>query len=513
MTLPTREARLAAGRALRRAVPRGAQGGWTAPSTRADPVAAVLAQEAGRIAELLPRRHGLMAASPLAFLRGAASVMAADLATQPSAGLRVQACGDCHLMNFGAFASPEGPAVFDINDFDETLPAPFEWDVKRLAASLVLAGREAALDEAGAEALARGAARAYGVEMAALAALDPLACWSRRIDLEAAIAGIGDKGARHDAQARMRHAMEAGAARYGLLERDGAGWRLRRDVARMFRLPSHDGAVRAAFEAYRGTLQEDRRVLLRRYRLADWAFKVVGVGSVGTFCAIGLFLSGDGEPLLLQLKQAGRSVLAPFAGASDYAAQGERVVTGQRMMQAASDVFLGWARMAAPLPPHADAGRSDRSKPRVTRPGRDEPDRGEPGGGEPGGGEPGSAATRPAEGVALSGAVAGGVAAGPEHVYVRRLKDARLGAMGARIEAGSLASYAALCGRTLARAHARSGDAAALSGYVGGAGFARAVAAFARDYADQTTLDWRAFTEAIAAGRVSHEPAPQDLSR
>ncbi len=452
LTLQTREDRREAGRALRRVVPRGAQGGWAAPATRADPVAAVLAQEAGRIAELLPRRHGLMAASPLAFLRGAASVMAADLATQPAAGLRVQACGDCHLMNFGAFASPEGVALFDINDFDETLPAPFEWDVKRLATSLVLAGREAGLDEA--TALARGAVRTYCGEMAALAALDPLECWSRRIDLEAAVAAIGDKGARHDTRARMRRALESGATQYGLLERDGAGWRLRDDVAKMFRLPSHDAAVHAAFEAYRRTLQEDRQVLLRRYRLADWAFKVVGVGSVGTFCAIGLFLSGDGAPLLLQIKQAGRSALAPFAGESEYAAQGERVVTGQRMMQAASDIFLGWARMPA---------------------------------------------------------AAAGVAAGPEHVYVRWLKDSRLGAVGARVEARSLASTAALCGRTLARAHARSGDAATLSGYVGGAGFARAVTAFARDYADQATLDWRAFTEAIAAGRVSHEPpAPHE---
>ena len=454
LTLQTREDRREAGRALRRVVPRGAQGGWAAPATRADPVAAVLAQEAGRIAELLPRRHGLMAASPLAYLRGAASVMAADLATQPAAGLRVQACGDCHLMNFGAFASPEGVALFDINDFDETLPAPFEWDVKRLATSLVLAGREAGLDEAGSAALARGAARAYGEALAALAALDPLECWSRRIDLEAAVAAIGDKGARHDARARMRRALEGGATQYGLLERDGAGWLLRDDVAGMFRLPSHDAAVHAAFGAYRRTLQEDRQVLLRRYRLADWAFKVVGVGSVGTFCAIGLFLSGDGAPLLLQIKQAERSALAPFAGESDYAAQGERVVTGQRMMQAASDIFLGWARMPA---------------------------------------------------------AAAGVAAGPEHVYVRWLKDSRLGAVGARVEARSLASYAALCGRTLARAHTRSGDAATLSGYVGGAGFARAVTAFARDYADQATLDWRAFTEAIAAGRVSHEPpAPHE---
>ncbi len=447
MTLQTREERAEAGRALRRAAPRSAHGAWVVPASRPDPVALVLAQEAGRIAELLPRRHGLMAASPLAFLRGAASVMASDLAATPSAGPRVQACGDCHLMNFGAFSSPEGEPVFDINDFDETLPAPFEWDVKRLAASLVLAGREEGVGETGSGAIARAAVRAYAEELEGLAALDPLACRARRIDLAAAIAAVRGHGARRDAEARLHHAVEAGATQYGLIERDGAGWRLRGDVATMFRLPRHDGAVHAAFEAYRRTLQEDRRVLLGRFRLADWAFKVVGVGSVGTFCAVGLFLSGDGEPLLLQIKQATASVLAPFAGASEYAAQGERVVTGQRMMQAASDVFLGWARMPA-----------------------------------------------------------AGKAAGPEHVYVRRLKDARLAAVGARIAARSLASYAELCGRTLARAHARSGDAAMLSGYCGGAGFSRAVAGFAAAYADQATQDWRAFTDAIAAGRVSHEP-------
>ncbi len=449
LTLPTREERAEAGRALRRSAPRRAHATWAPPDSRPDPVSLVLAQEDGRIAELLPRRHTLMAASPLAFLRGAASVMASDLAATPSAGPRVQACGDCHLMNFGAFSSPEGEALFDINDFDETLPAPFEWDVKRLAASLVLAGREAGLDGTGPRAVARVAVRTYADELESLAALDPLACRACRIDLAAAIAAVRGHGARRDVEARLHRAVEAGAAQYGLLARDGAGWRLRGDVATMFRLPRHDGAVHAAFEAYRHTLQEDRRVLLGRYRLADWAFKVVGVGSVGTFCAVGLFLSGDGEPLLLQIKQATASVLAPFAGASAYAAQGERVVTGQRMMQATSDVFLGWARMPA----------------------------------------------------------AAGGAAGPEHVYVRRLKDARLAAVGARIAARSLASYAVLCGRTLARAHARSGDAAMLSGYCGGAGFSRAVAGFAQAYADQATLDWRAFADAIAAGRVSHEPA------
>ncbi len=476
MTPQTRSDRAEAGRALRRSMPRAEHGRWAPPPTRPDPVALVLAQEAGRIEELLPRRHALMAASPLAFLRGAASVMASDLAATPSAGPRVQACGDCHLMNFGAFSSPEGEPVFDINDFDETLPAPFEWDVKRLAASLVLAGREAKLGEAESAALARSAVRAYAAELAVLAALDPLACRASRIDLAAAVAAIRGHGARQDAQAGLRHAVEAGATQYGLLARDGAGWRLRDDVATMFRLPRHVAAVHAAFAAYRATLQEDRRVLLERFRLADWAFKVVGVGSVGTFCAVGLFLSGDGDPLLLQIKQAVDSALAPFAGASAYAAQGERVVTGQRMMQAASDTFLGWARM--PAAGNA-APRGDRT---------------------PGGGAAGNA--MPANG-----------AAGPEHVYVRRLKDARLAAVGARIEARSLGSYAVLCGRTLARAHARSGDAATLSGYCGGAGFSRAVAGFAQSYADQATRDWRAFTDAIAAGRVSHEPAAAARAR
>jgi uncharacterized protein (DUF2252 family) len=431
--------RRAIGAGWRRQVPRSDQGIWQPSVTRRDPVEILIEQGQSRIRELLPVRYARMKADPFAFFRGAAAVMAADLADSPATGLRTQACGDCHLANFGSYATPEGTPVFDINDFDETLPAPFEWDLKRLATSLAVAGRVAGKPEKERRRIARMAARSYRQHMAWLAPLPPVAAWSSRIDLAAAIGGIADSKLAGKLQKRLSEVMAGGASQFGLVEQHGGTWRIRDKPPLVHHLSRHELHAERAFLDYAATLQEDRRVLLRRYHLRDIAFKVVGVGSVGTFCAIGLLVSDSGAPLLLQIKEAQPSVLAPFAGKSGYSNHGQRVVVGQRIMQAATDIFLGWT--VEPLD-----GRS---------------------------------------------------------FYVRRLKDSRLAGIGTQI-ADSLPFYADLCGRTLARAHARSGDAVAIAGYMGdGTGFEGAIAEFAMAYADQAEKDWRAFLDAIGTGRIT----------
>jgi uncharacterized protein (DUF2252 family) len=425
-------------------VPLGTHGEWQPPANRPDPVEILIEQGRGRIPELLPVRYTRMKADAFAFLRGAAAIMAGDLASGPATGLRLQACGDCHLANFGAYATPEGTPVFDINDFDETLPAPFEWDVKRLAASLAVAGRAAQMPERECRRLARTAALSYREHLVDLAGLPPLDAWSTRIDLEGAIADIDAAKIRRNLKKRLAAILEGGETHFGLVERKNGGWHIKEKPPLVRHLSSHELHAHKALASYAETLQEDRRVLLQRYHLHDVAFKTVGVGSVGTYCAIALLVSDGGAPLLLQIKEAQESVLAPFAGASAYANHGERVVVGQRMLQAATDIFLGWPQ------------------------------------------------------VALDG----------RYFYVRRLKDQRLANLGARLEA-ALPFYADLCGRTLARAHARAGDAVAISGYVGnGTEFDKAIAAFAMSYADQTELDWRVFLDAIRAGRITVEEPP-----
>jgi uncharacterized protein (DUF2252 family) len=434
----TPDQRRRAGAALRRAVPRSAQGHWTRPDDRADPVGILIEQGKSRIQELLPIRYGRMATDPFAFMRGAAAVMAADLAQTPATGIRMQACGDAHLANFGSYATPEGTPVFDLNDFDETLPAPFEWDVKRLATSLVVAGRVAQYSEKAARGLACIAARAYREHMAELARLSPVAAWNRRVDLAKAIAGIEQPRVRDAVEKRLARILESGAEHFGLVEEKNGAAHIREKPPLVYRLSKHDLPARKAFASYAKTLQEDRRVLLHRHTLRDVAFKAVGVGSVGTFCAIGLLTAGDGSPLLLQIKEAQESVLAPFAGPSDYANHGERVVVGQRMMQAATDVFLGWTR--TPID--------------------------------------------------------------KRYFYIRRLKDSRLANVGTQLQA-ALPFYASLCGRTLARAHARAGDPILVSGYAGNStAFDEAIGGFAVAYGDQIEKDWNAFLAAIEAGRV-----------
>ena len=433
--------RRAKGAEWRKQVPFAAQTEWKPSANRADPVETLIEQGKSRIPDLLPVRYARMKQDPFAFLRGAAAVMAADLAAGPSTGLRVQACGDGHLGNFGGYASPEGVPVFDVNDFDETLPAPFEWDVKRLAASLAVAGQVAKLPGQECRRLVRTAAKSYRRHLGKLALLSPLAAWSSRIDLAAAIAEVDSNKIRHQVEKRREAALRGTREHYGLVERKNADWKIKDKPPLVRHLHHHELHAHQAFASYAETLQEDRRVLLQRYHRRDIAFKTVGVGSVGTFCAIGLFVADDGSPLLLQIKEAQASVLAPFAGASDYANHGERVVVGQRMMQATPDVFLGWT-------------------------------------------------LNPVNG---------------RHFYVRRLKDSRLANLGALLEE-TLAYYAKLCGHTLARAHARSGDAVMLSAYMGGdSEFDKAIAEFAIAYADQTKRDWRTLLDAIEAGRINAE--------
>ena len=438
------EQRREAGVAQRQGVPFDQLGHWQPPPDRRDPIEILIDQGKTRIPELLPLRYARMKTDAFAFLRGAAAIMAADLGARPATGLRVQSCGDCHLANMGAYASPEGTPVFDVNDFDETLPAPFEWDVKRLAASLAVAGRVAGMNTRDCRELARSAARDYRRHVKRSAQMPPLDAWSTRVDLAGAIADVDSNKIRRNLEKRLDAILTSAKGHFGLVEAHHGGWRIKEKPPLVHHLTRSALHAKQAFASYAETLQEDRRVLLQRYHLHDVAFKVVGVGSVGTFCAIALLISDDGAALLLQIKEAQESVLARFAGASAYANHGQRIVTGQRMLQAATDIFLGWT--GTPID-----GRS---------------------------------------------------------FYVRRLKDSRLADVGARLEA-ALPFYAALCGRTLARAHTRAGDAVAISAYIGdGNDFDKAIAAFAVAYAEQTEQDWRAFTAAIATGRIdAQEPA------
>jgi len=447
--LPIAE-RQKAGRALRKPVPRSLHAQWNPPDRRRDPVQTLIDTGRHRIAKLVPIRYDRMRPSPFTFLRGAAAIMAADLAETPVSGLWVQACGDCHLANFGTFASEEGTPVFDVNDFDETLPAPFEWDVKRLATSFAVDARSRGLSDKTARNLARGAVLAYRVHMQALSQLDPLTVWRSRVDIADVVNGIEDPKLRDRELRRLAAMTEAGQKGYPKLieKQKGGGWRILEKPPVIFPLSdlpddTHALVAQTALESYKLTLPEERRALIDRYRLEDVAFKVVGVGSVGTFCALGLYATRDGATLLLQLKEAQTSVLAPYAGPSAYGNQGQRVVVGQRLMQTEIDVFLGWTQ-------------NDRDD---------------------------------------------------QHCYVRQLKDGRLALIGSDLAEGALPYHATLCGVTLARAHARSGDAARIAGYMGNGGvFDAAVADFAVVYARQTERDWRLFVEAIKSGVIEAAP-------
>lgn len=442
--LPVTERRQA-GRALRKIVPRSQHGRWTPAPGRRDPIDILIETGRHRIANLLPVRYDRMRASAFGFYRGAAAIMAADLADTPVSGLWVQACGDCHLANFGTFASPEGTPVFDCNDFDETLPAPFEWDVKRLAASFAVDAQTRNLGEKTARYLANTAVMAYRRHMQHLAGVEPLQAWRSRVDVTSVLEGITDPKLRTREMKRLMEATDAGHRGYPrLIEKVRGRWRIKEKPPLILPLggqrdDTHEIVARTALESYKLSLPEERRILLDRYELMDVAFKVVGVGSVGTFCAIGLYATKDDHTLLLQLKEAQASVLADYAGPSLYRNQAQRVVVGQRIMQTVPDLFLGWTEQTGD----------------------------------------------------------------DQQCYVRHLKDSRLALIGSDLAEGALPYHATLCGVALARAHARSGDAARIGGYMGtGAAFDAAISSFALAYAAQNQMDWRLFVEAVKAGHI-----------
>ena len=441
-----REARLT-GRALRRQVARSAHALWVPPPDRPDPVSLLERQDATRVPELVPIRYGRMLASPFGFLRGSAIVMASDLAHTPVTGLTTQICGDAHLSNFGMFASPERDLVFDVNDFDETLHGPWEWDVKRLAASGVVAARAAGLSRHDTRVVARAAARSYRAHMRALADLTALALWYRRIDATD-IAGDRHSGRLLSGflKAARRHRDENASAR--LLRMVKGRLKFVDDSPLITHAPvttEEFQAIREMFAAYARGLRYDWQVLLDRYEVVDVARKVVGVGSVGTRTFVVLMVANRSaaDPLILQLKEADASVLEPHLGTSPLRSHAERVVDGQRVMQSVSDVFLGWSR--SPLT------------------GRD--------------------------------------------YYWRQLWDWKGSAAINAMRPEELTFYVSLCGRALALAHARGGDRLGIAGYLGTSDtFDRAIADFAEAYAEQTDRDYAAFVSAVKHGRIKAEP-------
>jgi uncharacterized protein (DUF2252 family) len=447
------EDRLAAGKALRERCPRKSHAQWKAPARRSDPIGLLIASSKGRLPQLLPLRYGRMMVSPFTFYRGAAAVMAHDLAGTPATGLKLQACGDCHLLNFGGFATPERKLVFDINDFDETAVSHWEWDVKRLAASFVLAGRSNGFDDDESRDIAWWAARAYRKRMSEFAAMSVLEAWYAAIDLEQLIEEGGEEFGYFDQEkvdqaiSRTAHAHELAKLTY-----------IRGDQPRISDNPPlifhaedvqkdrhYREEVMHAIGRYLESLLPARRLLLERYRVVDVAMKVVGVGSVGTECGVILLMSGNGDSLFLQYKQAMASVMEPYAGISPYANHAQRVVVGQQIMQTASDLFLGWTQ--------GDDGRC---------------------------------------------------------FYIRQLRDVKVKPAIEGMRPTSMRNYAKACGWALARAHARSADAVTLSGYLGsGEAFEDALSAFGEHYADQSERDHALLLKAIRAGRVEamSEPA------
>ncbi len=440
---PSVEARMDIGKALRERVSRTVHAKWTAPADRPDPIDILHESDRGRLPELLPIRYGRMRQSPFAFFRGSAAVMAWDLSKTPSTGILVQACGDCHASNFGGFASPERRLLFDINDFDETLRAPWEWDVKRLAASIVLASRELGIGNGSCKNAVIKMARSYREHMREYARMRSLEVWYSHMDAEVFIdeaktesakkrwQGVETKARAQTAEHIFPKIADVINGRTQIVDHPPfvyhprASDLMRKHVAQMF----HN---------YRETLPEDRRIILDRYHIVDVARKVVGIGSVGTRCDVALLMAGEHDPMLLQFKEALRSVLDPYAGKSRYTNQGERVVTGQRMLQSASDVFLGWTR---------------------DEEGRD--------------------------------------------YYFRQLRDMKM-----KIDLESMTKadwfeYVEICGWTLARAHARTGDAALIAGYLGKSDrFDSALATFATSYADQSDRDYASLVKAIRSKRV-----------
>ena len=443
--LSSAEERRAAGKRLREKTPRDAHAEWRPPAKRLDPIALLRAADAARVPQLVPIRYGRMLASPFTFYRGSAAVMAADLAHTQATGVHVQACGDAHLLNFGGFATPERELIFDINDFDETAPAAWEWDVKRLAASFVLAARSNGLPESAGRAAAAACAASYRKRIHEYAEMTVLDIWYARVDSQGFLDRLPS-----DRQelirkriARARAGSSSELVFPKLAEVVDGKPRIHDDPPLIFHheLMHEEGFMdmaHATLAQYRATLERSRRALFDRYKLADVAVKVVGIGSVGTLCMVCLFIGIEGHPLFLQVKEAGPSALESYAGKSAYAHGGQRVVEGQRLMQPASDIFLGW--MTGP------AGRQ---------------------------------------------------------FYLRQLRDVKLSVPVETYDAEMLEIYAGLCGWVLARAHSKAGDPWTIAGYLGKSDeFDLAIRKFAVDYADQAERDHNALKGAVRSGAV-----------
>jgi uncharacterized protein (DUF2252 family) len=439
----SRKERLGAGERLSQSVPHALHAEWKPPRKHRDPIELLEKSNRYRLPSLVPVRYGRMLRSPFTFLRGSAGLMAHDLAMTPTTGIEVQACGDCHLLNFGLFATPERNLIFDINDFDETLPAPWEWDVKRLAISFVVAARDNRIADKVARDIAMECVRVYRERLRKLSKMSPLEVWYERLDAQTII----DKAPTAEIRKLREQVVARAKARVGdylypKISSEVAGRRRLIDQPPiLFHVDEPDFLQRAreALQDYRLSLPHERRVLFDRYRLEDIAVKAVGIGSVGTYCFVGLFFSAENQPLLLQFKEACPSVLAPYAGKSEFENQGQRVVTGQRMMQSSSDIFLGWTR-----------GQN----------GRD--------------------------------------------FFVRQLRDMKMSAPIEGITAARLKRYSHWCAQTLARAHANSGDAALISGYLGKSdSFDQAIGKFAVTYAEQNAKDYAALLAAYRSGRIT----------
>ena len=430
--------RRADGKALRKSAPRGSHAHWAAPKRR-DPIDLLVKSNQGRLPNLVLIRFGRMMQSPFAFYRGAAAVMASDLASTPSSGIRVQACGDAHLSNFGGLATPEGRLIFDISDFDETLPGPWEWDLKRLAASVVLAGRQIRPSESDTARAVAATVMSYREHMADYGGMPALDVWYDAIDIDPFTREIEKESEEVVRRIEQRQFLFPKLVKHG-----GSTPRIMDDPPLIFHptaehFPGLETDYKNAIAFYRELLAKHIRVLFDRFQFCDLAIKVVGVGSVGTLCMLALFMASDDDPIFLQVKEANASVLEPYVGKSAHSNHGQRVVVGQRLMQSATDLFLGWTQ------------GSD---------GRD--------------------------------------------LYVCQLRDMKVSAIVEDFDAGDLRAYGRACGWALARAHARSGDAAMIAGYMGASGiFDDAIAEFAVEYADQVHKDHRAFVRAIHQGRIT----------
>jgi uncharacterized protein (DUF2252 family) len=453
--------RIARGKAARAEVPRSSHATFDPSPTRGDPIELLERQAKTRVPELVPIRYGRMLVSPFTFYRGAAMIMANDLATTPRSGLTVQCCGDAHLSNFGVFASPERRLVFDVNDFDETLPGPWEWDVKRLAVSMLVAARDNSFRAKEQERIVLDTVARYRTAMAEFAGMKNLDVWYSRLDIESAIQDLAPqfkqkmvkRTEKTLAKARTKDSMAAFSKLTESVNGDVHIVDQSPLIVPLAQLLS-DTRRGQMFEElhqllrrYRDTLEFDRRVLLEEFELADFARKVVGVGSVGTRAWIALLLGRDGQdPLFLQMKEAEASVLEEFLGPSEFANHGERVVVGQRLMQATSDIFLGWV--------HVDAGLDNQ----------------------------------------------------PRDFYGRQLKDWKGSAEIEQMIPQGMATYGTLCGWTLARAHARSGDRIAIAAYLGnGDSFDRAILEFSKSYAEQNERDYQQLAAAVKSGRITAE--------